>query len=221
MPGPGFRVLGGGSGLLPVAFCQLLIIGMMKKTIGQYDAIVMGASAGGLAAISKILETLPRGYGVPILLVQHRSKDSTDIFEEVLQRKSDIRVKQADEKEKILPGWVYVAPPDYHMLVEKDRTLSFSYDPPVQFSRPSIDVLFESAALVYQARLVGIILTGTNRDGTRGIQRISEEGGLTIAQDPEEAQYSDMTRSAIGTKAVRHVWPLSHIANFLKGKVIA
>ena len=189
----------------------------MGMNVKQYGAIVIGTSAGGLSALSAILEKLPRQYGVPIIIVQHRAKDSQDIFEDVLQQKCLIEIKQADEKEMISPGRVYVAPPDYHLLVEMDKTFSLSSDAPVQFSRPSIDVLFESAAQVYKEQLVGIVLTGSNNDGAAGIGTISRMGGLTIAQDPEEAQYSVMTKAAIATRRVAYVLPLIAIGEFLNG----
>ncbi len=129
-------------------------------------------------------------------------------------------MRQPEEKEKISAGNVYVAPPDYHMLVETDRSVSFSVEGPVQFSRPSIDVLFESAAMVYRSRLVGIILSGSNNDGTQGIRAIRKAGGLTIAQDPEEAQYDYMPRAAIDSAHVDFVWTLATIARFLNGHTI-
>lgn len=181
---------------------------------------MLGASAGGLAAFTAVLETLPPDYALPVLLVQHRAKDSADLFEEVLQRKCRLNVRQPEEKEKISAGNVYVAPPDYHMLVETDRSVSFSVEGPVQFSRPSIDVLFESAAMVYRSRLVGIILSGSNNDGTQGIRAIRKAGGLTIAQDPEEAQYDYMPRAAIDSAHVDFVWTLATIARFLNGHTI-
>lgn len=189
----------------------------MTEDIRRYEAVVMGTSAGGLAALTALFETLPARYPLPILLVQHRAKDSQDLFEEVLQRKCRIEIKQADEKERILPGRIYVAPPDYHMLVERDRTLSLSFDAPVTFSRPSIDVLFESAALVYRHKLVAIVLTGSNNDGANGIRAVGNAGGLTIAQDPKEAAYAYMAQAAIDTGKVEHVWSLAGIAQFLRG----
>jgi two-component system, chemotaxis family, protein-glutamate methylesterase/glutaminase len=185
--------------------------------ISQYEAIVMGTSAGGLMAVTKVLKNLSADYPIPILLVQHRARDSQDLFEEVLQEKCKIRIKQADEKELVRGGTVYVAPPNYHLLVEMNRTLSLSSDAPVQFSRPSIDVLFESAAIVYKRNLVGIILTGSNNDGAMGITTIASLGGLTVAQDPKEAQYSFMTQAAIDTKSVKHTWSLAQIEGFLVG----
>lgn len=185
------------------------------KTSNQYEAIVIGTSAGGLTALTTILRMLPETYTVPILLVQHRARNSPALFEDVLQNKCQLAIKQADEKEAIRPGRVYVAPPDYHMLVEADRTISLSVEPPVQYSRPSIDVLFESAAMAYRDKLVGIILSGSNSDGAAGIRTINTLGGLAIAQNPKEAQYPFMPQAAIDTGAVHVVWGLEEIGGFL------
>jgi two-component system chemotaxis response regulator CheB len=131
----------------------------------EFDAIVIGASAGGLYVMINILRSLPANYRVPVIVVQHRAKDERSLLEEVLQQKCKIRIKQADEKEALQGGFVYFAPPDYHLLVENNFTFSLSYDAPVNYSRPSIDVLFETAANVFKQRLLGIILTGANKDG--------------------------------------------------------
>lgn len=181
----------------------------------KYEAIVIGASAGGFLALCHLLEEIPPVYSIPILLVQHRAKDSRDLFEEVLQRRCRIQIKQAEEKEQVEGTIVYVAPPDYHLLVETDKTLSLSSDAPVRFSRPSVDVLFESAAIAYRDKLIGIILTGANDDGATGISTIAKMGGLTIAQNPQEAAYPYMVQAAIDTKRVKYIWSLSAIRKFL------
>ena len=161
------------------------------------------------------MEKLPSDYPIPIIVVQHRSKDQMYLLEEVLQSKSAIKIKQVDEKEKIKSGFVYLAPPDYHLLIEQDETFSLSSEDYVNFSRPSIDVLFESAALVYEASLIGIILTGSNKDGTLGIETIHKHNGLTIAQDPDEAQFPFMPSSAIYTNKISHILTLSQLSEFL------
>ncbi|MDB5155223.1 MAG: cheB [Mucilaginibacter sp.] len=163
----------------------------------RFKAIVIGTSAGGLSALSMLLEKLPADHPLPIIIVQHRTKDQKNLLEEVLQPKCKIKIKQADEKEKIEKGIVYIAPPDYHLLIENDFTFSLSYDPLVLYSRPSIDVLFESAAIAYRDTLIGIILTGANNDGASGLQAIKKYGGLTIAQSPAEAQFPRMPGAAI------------------------
>lgn len=181
----------------------------------KYKTIVIGTSAGGLFALSVILEKLPSGYPVPLVVVQHRSKDQKGVLEEVLQIKCKISIKQADEKEKIEGGFVYIAPPDYHLLIENDQTFSLSSDEPVHFSRPSIDVLFETAAMVFKDTLIGIILTGANDDGAAGIAAVKKYGGLTIAQHPDEAQFPFMPEASIETKSVQYIWSLTEIKNFL------
>jgi two-component system, chemotaxis family, protein-glutamate methylesterase/glutaminase len=186
---------------------------MQEKPI--YDAIVIGASAGGLFATTRILKVLPADFPIPVIVVQHRSKDERDLLEEVTQVKCKLTIKQADEKETIKEGTVYFAPPNYHLLIEKDGTFSLSYDAPVNFSRPSIDVLFETAAEVYKNKLLGIILTGANKDGARGMKTIRQHGGTTIAQQPDTAEYAEMPQAAINTGYIQHIMPPDEIGWFL------
>lgn len=181
----------------------------------EYKAVVIGASAGGLNALTRLLEELPADFPFPVIIVQHRSKDERGLLEEILQEKCVIRIQQANEKEKIENGTVYIAPPDYHLLVEGDLTFSLTTDEKVNFSRPSIDVLFETAADVYRNALIGIILTGANADGRRGIETIRRYRGLTIAQDPTEAEFPSMPQAAVGSGAVLKVLTLNDIKNFL------
>lgn len=183
-----------------------------KKT---YSAVVIGVSAGGLNALSYLLPKIPEGYKIPIIIIQHRNTDQRDLLEEILQEKCKIVLKQADEKEKVKSGIVYLGPPDYHLLIEKDESFSLSSDAKVKYSRPSIDVLFESASYVYQDKLLGIILTGANNDGTNGIMRISKNGGHTIAQNPQEAEFPFMPQAAISSGFVKNVFSLVEIKNFL------
>jgi two-component system chemotaxis response regulator CheB len=179
------------------------------------DAIVIGASAGGLYVMIRILQLLPVSFNKPVIVVQHRSRDERSLLEEVLQQKCEVKIKQADEKELIQPGTVYFAPPDYHLLIENDRSFSLSFDAPVNYSRPSIDVLFETAADVYKESLVAIILTGANKDGANGIKKIASLGGTTIAQAPETADYPEMPKAAISTGYVQHVLDPEAIGQFL------
>jgi two-component system, chemotaxis family, protein-glutamate methylesterase/glutaminase len=180
-----------------------------------YSAVVIGVSAGGLSALTVVLEDLPADYHLPVIVVQHRSKDEKGLLEEILQDKCDIRVQQADEKEKITGGVVYTAPPDYHLLVEKDFTFSLTMDEKVNYARPSIDVLFETAAEIYRDKLVGIVLTGANSDGSKGVETIRQFNGLTIAQDPKEAEYPAMPLASIKTGAVSMILKLDEIKFFL------
>jgi two-component system chemotaxis response regulator CheB len=177
----------------------------------KFKAIVIGTSAGGLSALSILLEKLPADYPLPLVIVQHRTKDQKSLMEEILQAKCKIKIKQADEKEKIKKGMVYIAPPDYHLLIETDFTFSLSSDALVSYSRPSIDVLFESAAISYGNTLIGIILTGANTDGAAGLQTIKKHGGLTIAQSPKEAEFPHMPGAAIDQGAAMLVMSLKEI----------
>lgn len=187
----------------------------MSELHKTYEAIVMGTSAGGFSALSMLLADIPARYPIPIVVVQHRSKTSRELFEEVLQAKCRIKIKQAEEKETITNSVVYIAPPDYHLLIESNKTLSLSSEAPVRFSRPSIDVLFETAAIAYGNKVIGIILTGANDDGALGISAIGKRGGLTIAQNPQEAEHPFMVQASIATKKIKYIWSLATIRNFL------
>jgi two-component system chemotaxis response regulator CheB len=184
-------------------------------SLKKYEAIAIGTSAGGLYALFDLLTILPQNYPLPIIVVQHRSKDHNDLLEEILQNRCKIVIKQVEEKEKIRRGHAYFAPPDYHLLIEYDKTFSLSADAQVRYSRPSIDVLFESAAAVYKNTLIGIILTGANSDGAQGITEIKKRNGLTISQDPGEALFPQMPKAAIETGAVTNIYKLAEIKNFL------
>jgi len=177
----------------------------------KYRAIVIGASAGGMDAIKEILITLPRSFAAPVIIVQHLNSHSNGYIVKYLKELCKINVKEADEKEGILPGNVYIAPPNYHLLIEKDETLSLTVDNKENYSRPSIDVLFESAAEVYRYELIGIILTGANKDGSNGLRRIKELGGITMVQDPDTAEVYFMPKSAISTTEVDYILTLDKI----------
>lgn len=187
----------------------------MQRERKGFSAIVIGTSAGGLAALTALLSEIPSQYSIPILIVQHRSKQETDLLEMVLQKKCKVKIKQADEKELIEQGVVYIAPPDYHLLVENDQTLSLSIDQAVNFSRPSIDVLFESASVVFGDKLIGIVLTGANDDGANGVRSVAHRKGVTIVQNPREAAYDTMPKAAIQTGAIHHILTLKEIQDFL------
>lgn len=181
----------------------------------KYEAVVIGTSAGGLFALSTILTALPADFSLPVMVVQHRSREERTLLEEVLTQKCQIKIRQAEEKEKIEGGAVYFAPPDYHLLIEGNRTFSLSCEERVNYSRPSIDVLFETAAMVYQKKLLGVILTGANHDGAAGMALIKKYGGLTIAQSPATAQFPTMPEAAIATGAIQQVLALHEITALL------
>jgi len=181
------------------------------------EAVVIGGSAGSLEALSQILPKLPHDFSLPILIVIHLPPERNSVFAEVLQNKCMIPVREAEDKEPISAGTVYFAPPDYHLLVETTRVLSLSCDEPHLYSRPSIDVLFESAADVFGPALVGIILSGANQDGAQGLKVIAEEGGRAIVQSPDEAGSCPMPLAALETCPMAGVLRAADIAEFLKG----
>ena len=163
----------------------------------KYETIVIGVSSGGMNVMKIMFSLLPKDFNTPIIIVQHISPRSDNKWIKLLNEKSNLPIKEADEKEKIEKGNVYIAPPNYHLLIEKNKTFSLTIDERVNFARPSIDVLFDSAAEAYENKLIGIVLTGSNNDGTNGIKRIQEYGGLTIIQNPETAESAYMPKSAI------------------------
>lgn len=181
----------------------------------RFAAAVIGVSAGGLNALRLILPQLDRDIGLAIVVVQHIRADSDSYLVQHLARLSAVRVKEAEDKERIEPGTVYFAPPDYHLLVERDGTFSLSTEERVNFSRPSIDVTFETAAVAFCDRLIGIVLTGANSDGSRGLATIKYFGGTTVVQSPESAEYAIMPRSAIESVGVDRVVSLSEMAGLL------
>ena len=181
----------------------------------QYEAIVIGVSSGGMAALKYLFSALPVDFGQAIIVVQHISARSDNQWIKLLNDLSNINIKEADEKENIEPGNVYIAPSNYHLLIEKEKTFSFTIDDRVNFARPSIDVLFESAAEAYKNKLIGIVLTGSNNDGSNGIKRIKECGGLAIIQDPSTAESSYMPSSAISAIQPDYILSLENIAKLL------
>ncbi len=181
----------------------------------SYEAIVVGVSAGGLVALAEVLPKLDKDMTLPVMIVQHQSHDSDDFLVRYFDDLCRHSVKEVEDKMPVESGTIYFAPANYHLLVEPDKTLSLSTEARVNYSRPSIDVLFESAADTYMDRLVGIILTGANSDGTNGAARIKELGGLIIAQDPETAEADAMPMSVIKHVQVDHILALNRIGDFI------
>ncbi len=177
--------------------------------------VVIGASAGALQALTQILPALPVDYPLPILIVVHIPPDRRNMLAPLFQAKCRMAVREAEDKEPGLAGVVYFAPPDYHLLVETDGTLSLSSDEEVWFSRPSIDVLFESAADAYGAGVIGIILTGANPDGASGSKAIADAGGTVLVEDPATAYASAMPLAALQACGTARAMPLAAIANCL------
>lgn len=181
----------------------------MSDRDGQLVAI--GASWGGLDAIRRLLRGLPAELGAAVVVAQHRSPDSRPgVYRELLGASTLLRVREADDKDRLTAGTVYVAPPDYHLIVEGD-TLSLSTDAPVLYARPSIDVLLETAAESYRDRCIGVVLTGANDDGARGLARVAELGGVAIVQDPAEAERSEMPRAALAAVPGATVAPVDEL----------
>ncbi|MBW8183838.1 chemotaxis protein CheB [Shewanella nanhaiensis] len=181
----------------------------------MFEAIVIGVSAGGLKALTAILPVLPSDFPLAVIVVQHRHRDSDNFLDRYLDDLSSVRVKEAEPGEVILPSYVYIAPAGYHLLIERDKTLSLSIDPPVNFSIPSIDVLFESAAACYKNHLIGLILTGANSDGSQGLKLVKDYGGYAIVQAPETAEVDVMPKAAIDLVDVDKVIPLQELGVFL------
>jgi two-component system chemotaxis response regulator CheB len=179
------------------------------------DALVIGASAGGVEALGMLLPALRPGLRVAVFVVIHLPRERPSVIADLLAQRCAVPIREADDKEPVVPGTVYFAPPDYHLLIERGPSLALSFDPPVNFSRPSIDVLFESAADVYGRRLAGLILTGANEDGALGLDAVRRAGGVTLVQDPDSAQVSAMPLAALARGPVDHVLPLSGIAAWL------
>ncbi len=163
----------------------------------RYRAVVIGVSTGGVLALKQILSALPADFPIPVLVVTHITPTADDGLAQLLNSQCSIRIKEADEEEPLAPGTVYLAPANYHLLVERRGVLELSVDPPVNFARPSVDVLFESAAEAFGRHLIGIILTGAGHDGSRGLLRIRQAGGLVIIQDPVDAEMDSMPRKAL------------------------
>ncbi|MES9960241.1 MAG: chemotaxis protein CheB [Sedimenticola sp.] len=181
-----------------------------------YSAIVIGASAGGMEALIALLSGLPEGFGLYLLVVQHLHPSDRGRLARQLDNTLELSVSEACDKEELRTGQVYFAPANYHLLVEQNETLALSVDERVNWSRPSIDVLFDSAARVWGHRLVGVILTGANSDGAAGLRCIAEHGGLTVVQDPDSARSAEMPRAAIEAVTVDRILPLEKIGSFLR-----
>ncbi len=181
----------------------------------RYQALVIGTSAGGLNALSILLSGLEPDFPVPVVIVQHMSRDSDNQTVTLLNRQTPLQVKEADEKEALVPGTVYLAAPNYHLMIDRNRTFSLSVDPKVNYSRPSIDVLFETAAEAYQEGLIAAVLTGANSDGTQGALKIVDLGGHLIAQDPDSAEAPAMPLSVIRHCPVVKILPIEEIAAYL------
>jgi two-component system chemotaxis response regulator CheB len=179
-----------------------------------YDLVVVGTSWGGLAALRTLVTGLPKSFQMAVTLVQHRHRDSDHLLRTLLQERSALQVSEVEDKMPLEHGHIYVAPPDYHTLVEPGH-FALSTDAPVRYSRPSIDVTFGTAADSYAHRTVGVVLTGANADGAEGLRRISDRGGLALIQDPASAESPTMPAAAQRAVPRARVMPLAAIVAYL------
>ncbi len=186
-----------------------------ELVMGGDRAVVVGVSAGGLDALKVLLPSIPGDFILPVVIVQHIHPQQDRFFIEYLSRSCLRPVREAEEKEAVAPGVIYFAPANYHLLIEPDRTFSLSIDRKVNFSRPSIDVLFESAAEAYGSGLIGVLLTGASTDGAMGLRRIKERGGMAIVQDPSTAEFPAMPLAAINETQVDCVLSIPQMGRFL------
>ena len=181
----------------------------------MYKAVVIGGSAGSFQVITKILNSLPKNFPIPVLLSLHRLKHVRSGFVEALSIKSNIPVIEPFDKDTIKSGIAYLAPSNYHMYIELNKRIALSTEEPVNHSRPSIDLTFETAATAYRNKLIGIILSGANRDGAYGLKKVKQNGGLAIIQDPKECQVKTMTEASMNMTTVDHVYKTDEIIRFL------
>ncbi|MBD2388501.1 chemotaxis protein CheB [Cylindrospermum sp. FACHB-282] len=186
-----------------------------------YDTVALAASAGGLTALTEVVSTLPADFAAAIVVVQHLDPRHRSLMAEILSRRTGLNVKQAEEGDLLAPGTVYIAPPNNHLLVNSDGTLSLSQSELVHFLRPSADLLFESVAGSYKDRAIAVVLSGTGTDGAMGVGAIKKMGGTVIVQDEKSAEFSGMPTAAIQTGNVDFVLPLAEISSALVTLVMA
>ena len=187
----------------------------MSGGVAPPAAVAIGASAGAVQALLRILPALPADYPVPVFIVVHVPPDRDNALVALLQSKCKIRVKEAEDKEAAAAGTVYFAPSDYHLLVEGDGSLALSSDEPVNHSRPSVDVLLESAADAYGEGLIGVVLTGANDDGAAGLRAVVDAGGLAVVQEPAGAYAPTMPAAALKAAAAAKAMPLDRVTAYL------
>jgi len=186
-----------------------------NQIIPDFKVVLIGGSAGSLNVLMQILPQLHVINFFAIVLVVHRKSTDEQTFEELIELKSAVKVKRVEDKVAFLPGFIYVAPSNYHLLFEKNNTLSLDTSEKVNYSRPSIDVSFESAAEVYKNQLIGILLSGSNADGTQGLKAIKNAGGTIIVQDPSSAEMPFMPNSAIQNTTPDYVLNIQEILEFI------
>ena len=181
----------------------------------MFKAVIIGGSAGSFRVITKLLQSLPTNYPLPVLLNLHRLKHVRSGFVEALSIKSNIPIIEPYDKDTIKPGYAYLAPSNYHMYIELNKKIALSTEEPVNHSRPSIDVSFETAAQTYNKKLLGVILSGANRDGAYGLKKLKDLGGTAIVQDPRECEVATMTEAALRLTNVDYVYSSDKIVDYL------
>jgi two-component system chemotaxis response regulator CheB len=177
----------------------------------SFNIVALAASAGGLTALSQVLAGLPGEFPAPLVIVQHLDPRHRSLMADILSRRTQLKVKQAEESDTLQAGTVYIAPPDRHLLVNRDGSLSLTQSELVHFVRPSADLLFESVAASYKENAIAVVLTGTGSDGAMGVQAIKKMGGTVIAQDQQSAEFFGMPGAAIQTGNVDFILPLDEI----------
>ena len=183
----------------------------MKKC----NAFIIGGSAGSLEVLLKVLPNVNVNIPFPIIIVVHRKHGADSLLPALLSTRTELIVKEVDEKEKIVAGTVYIAPSDYHLLIEQDETFSLDYSEKINYSRPAIDATFQTAAEVYKAKLVCLLLSGSNSDGVNGLKSVKAWGGLALIQDPESAQVAYMPEQAKLKVKIDHILPIEDMAEFI------
>jgi two-component system chemotaxis response regulator CheB len=189
---------------------------LAKDNVSRYRLVVIGGSAGSLETILRIVGSLPAGTDAAYIIVVHRKNTGDSILTELVSGRTDLRVREIEDKEPIIPGTVYVAPPDYHLLVENENEFSLDSSEKVQFSRPSIDVTFESVALAFGPAVIVVLLSGANADGADGVIKVMEAGGYSIVQDPHTADMSMMPKQAINRSEVNAILSPSEIGPHIR-----
>jgi len=182
----------------------------------MYKVVIIGGSAGSFQVITRILNSLPKNFPLPVLLSLHRLKHIRSGFVEALSLKSNIPVVEPDDKDQIKPGIAYLAPANYHMFVELGNRIALSTEEPVNHSRPSIDLTFITAAQAYREKAIGIILSGANKDGAMGLKKLKDLGGVAIVQDPMECQVKTMTEASLKLTKVDCILKTNQIIEYLK-----
>jgi two-component system chemotaxis response regulator CheB len=180
----------------------------------SYSVVAIGTSWGGLAALTRLLGALPADFSIPVVVVQHRSPESEHLLQQLLQDATDLKVCEIEDKDELVSGRVHLAPANYHTLIE-DGYVSLTIDEPIRFSRPSIDVMLTSAADAYRSAAIGVVLTGANEDGARGLAHLVKRGGRALVQDPKTAEIPIMPQAALHAVPTAEVLTLDALTSRL------